>query len=760
MGLFNQFSSSVADAAYSTYLDQIIQVKNTLMYGTKQDQYDEEMRKYFLKVKGLGLLYIGLEQVQAAVADNRIKKYYSTNGAKKASDNAIAQNKVIADKLKLDIVQHQKDVANYAAKIKQESGINLVDTEPTTNPQFESQVTSKRTVPTSATQLYANNEKASDKTAKAFREANANSFKSGAMPGGHDVFPTAGEPVAGHDEIGLTAASQTTYDVGGTPNQPKQKLHKSWARVPTGTVDITATPLSPLTDRLAQALEAQKQLTPGSYRFFIEKLHGRAYDGNYFKKGPIEKGLTPKELPNRMVFPAYVSRFNDSYDVQWESYNFIGRGESVHTYKGTERSLTIEFQIVSDFSSELLLAAIEASNNVLKGKQSNKTGNSTTNKKNTFTAAQNTVEKIKNGDPSKSSNLSISEEDQLKGIQENYIDWGDGTTPDAIPSGGSLTGFVPGQISGTPEMLYERMTFLAQCCYGWYRKDGKLKEQPFVRIRLGDFFDVVAKVNSLQFTEDEFDLDLNPSSVGAIPMIVTVSMNLTIVHEDEASSEYRRFYHRRDYDKENSNYIPDSGKSTSTFKDGALDNNQSKSPLSFRDRLSGHKEGTFDFPSAAMAQQDSLKGLSSDINNLKQSSTDNMQSNFEKYANPKIEGFNTSLKDINTSSNNLNDVKKKERLRNLLVNAKRILDIKAMLDAQAIPSIKEFKNKVDDQNETKKAKTTSLANTPISETFQTATIPKKTDLPEKDKALFPKFKTPSVPPFNPFGQSETGSQLL
>lgn len=747
---FNNLGSAIGDVGYQGYLESVSQIRKTLIGGSQDGpKMDAATQKYFLKVKALGLLYIGAENVQAFAADTKTKNYYNKKAAKKASDAGVAAQKVSGASQGPNTTQYYEDLAKYRDQIQQQSGISPGETEPTTNSDFVSQTTPRTPVPDHIQELYSANEETGEKNKTYFRDNNSNNWSNSSMPAGHDAFPAPGEDISGHDGIGEVAASQATYDVPGTPGKPAQKLHKSWAKVPKGTIDQTATPLSPLTDRLAEMIENQRQVTPGSYRFFIEKLHGKSYDGNFFKKGPIKAGLTPKELPNRMVFPAYISKFNDSYDTSWDSYNFIGRGEKVYIYKDTDRSLTLEFQMMSDYSSELLMAAVDTASKV-KGKQSNSVGNANKNKATTNGANSKAVDMLKNNTADPKANVAQNEEDILKGVQEILPDWGDGTTPNPIPNNGNLSGFVPGQISGTPEMLYERMTFLAQCNYAWYRKDGKMKEQPFIRVRIGDFFDVVAKVNSMNFTEDEFDLDLNPSSVGAIPMAVTVSMNMTIIHEDEASSEYRRFYHRRDYDLEDINYIPDSGKATSTFKDGALDSNQSKSPLSFKDSLSDYGKGNFNFPNAAISQQEGLKGMNG-----------GQLSGLGNSLNGAADSFNSSLSGVKAAGGgmgNLNDVKKKGRLKNLLTNAKRLLEIAQRVDLEQVKAIKDFKPKVDDKSQLSSvASTASLANTPISSVFKSAEVGKPQDVPAKSKAMFPKFKSPSVEPPSQLGGNGGGS---
>ena len=49
-----------------------------------------------------------------------------------------------------------------------------------------------------------------------------------------------------------------------------------------------------------------------------------------------------------MWFPPYGINFNESSSVNWESTNFIGRGEPVYTYSNTERTGSLSFQVIVD----------------------------------------------------------------------------------------------------------------------------------------------------------------------------------------------------------------------------------------------------------------------------------------------------------------------------------------------------------------------------------------------------------------------------
>lgn len=688
--------STLTDALYDQYLSQINQVRNELLAHAGFNgvngptKVDKETANYYSKVSEISTLFVGAEAAQQEHANNKIKKYYdpTTGTVEKQFEELQALEKPLSQ-INQEVDQYYTDLNDYSSTLYEDGGFGL------------------------------SKEEMADKISKYFKDNNVNEFKTGDPNLTKVSLP--GDNIPGHDRsVGEGIANQTSFNIGGTQNQDAQVISKSWSRVPKGTIKQLGTPQAPFTERLGEMLEELRKSapTPGSYKFFIEKLHGKSFGGQFFKKNPIKPGATPIDMPNRMVFPAYISAFNDSYDSSWGDYKFIGRGEKVYTWEETTRSLTLEFYMISDYSADLLLAAIEDARKSQQSKQTNTIDGKNGNLSKTVNVPNSQlINNIKNKVNSKPNEHPIDDNEKLKDIQRVFPDWGSGTSPDSVYLRGQLNGFVPGQISGTPEQLYERATFLAQCMYGWYRKDGKLKEQPFVRVRIGDFFDVICKINSLNLTEDEFDLDLNPSNVGEIPTAIKVSMNMTIVHEDEPSSEYRRFYHRKDYDKEDLNFVPDSGKSTSFFKDGALDNNQSKSPISRLDSLSAHGEGPTDFPKSALAQQEAL-------------------GNFDK-----------SIQDLGLSSQSLNDVKKRETLKKALTNAKRLLEINQLLDLGQVKDVKGFESKFRDDSKPN-ISTTSESNTPPTSLFKQADTEK---LASKGKLLFPKFKSLTINQDSPKG---------
>lgn len=105
------------------------------------------------------------------------------------------------------------------------------------------------------------------------------------------------------------------------------------------------------------------------YMFSIENL---AWSGAKTELTPLEIGngdLTTGTKGRIMWFPPYGINFTDTTAVDWDTTKFIGRGEPIYTYNSTERSGTLEFQIIIDYpdymnnhniSSDEIFASIAA----------------------------------------------------------------------------------------------------------------------------------------------------------------------------------------------------------------------------------------------------------------------------------------------------------------------------------------------------------------------------------------------------------------
>ena len=101
----------------------------------------------------------------------------------------------------------------------------------------------------------------------------------------------------------------------------------------------------------ADAYSSVIEANPKNYMFSIENL---AWNENLANLLPVEQGpgdLTTGTRGRIMWFPPYDIQFSESTSVNWESTNFIGRGEPVYTYNNTERSGNLSFKIIVDHSS-------------------------------------------------------------------------------------------------------------------------------------------------------------------------------------------------------------------------------------------------------------------------------------------------------------------------------------------------------------------------------------------------------------------------
>jgi hypothetical protein len=90
---------------------------------------------------------------------------------------------------------------------------------------------------------------------------------------------------------------------------------------------------------------------PKKFMFSIENLawHDDVANLPTCERGPGD--LLTGKRGRIMWFPPYNIQFSESNSVNWESNNFIGRGESIYTYNNTERSGSLSFQVIVDHPS-------------------------------------------------------------------------------------------------------------------------------------------------------------------------------------------------------------------------------------------------------------------------------------------------------------------------------------------------------------------------------------------------------------------------
>lgn len=90
---------------------------------------------------------------------------------------------------------------------------------------------------------------------------------------------------------------------------------------------------------------------PKKFMFSIENL---AWSDNVadLPSGEVGDGdLISGKKGRIMWFPPYEIQFNENNTVNWESNNFIGRGEPLYTYNNTERTGTLSFKVIVDHPS-------------------------------------------------------------------------------------------------------------------------------------------------------------------------------------------------------------------------------------------------------------------------------------------------------------------------------------------------------------------------------------------------------------------------
>ena len=61
----------------------------------------------------------------------------------------------------------------------------------------------------------------------------------------------------------------------------------------------------------------------------------------------------PTNNPKPLKFRAYIDNFSDSYNSDWKSQTYMGRGEKFYKYNSFDRSISLGFTIVADSSANL-----------------------------------------------------------------------------------------------------------------------------------------------------------------------------------------------------------------------------------------------------------------------------------------------------------------------------------------------------------------------------------------------------------------------
>jgi hypothetical protein len=70
----------------------------------------------------------------------------------------------------------------------------------------------------------------------------------------------------------------------------------------------------------------------------------------------VELGKDKKPIiqSNYMHFRAFIDSFSDSYTSDWNSYNYVGRGDKFYNYTGFERTINLSFTVFAQSKAELI----------------------------------------------------------------------------------------------------------------------------------------------------------------------------------------------------------------------------------------------------------------------------------------------------------------------------------------------------------------------------------------------------------------------
>jgi hypothetical protein len=71
-----------------------------------------------------------------------------------------------------------------------------------------------------------------------------------------------------------------------------------------------------------------------------------------FSIGVVQNDTTGNS--NYMHFRAFIDSFSDSYNADWGSYNYVGRGDKFYNYEGFERTINLSFTVYAQSKAELI----------------------------------------------------------------------------------------------------------------------------------------------------------------------------------------------------------------------------------------------------------------------------------------------------------------------------------------------------------------------------------------------------------------------
>jgi hypothetical protein len=120
-------------------------------------------------------------------------------------------------------------------------------------------------------------------------------------------------------------------------------------------LDYTAASGNGIPDDYKLALD---KITAGVIYSGTTALHEQdngEYAGNdlvKFSIGVVQNNTTGNS--NYMHFRAFIDSFSDSYTSDWNSYNYVGRGDKFYNYTGFERTINLSFTVFAQSKAELI----------------------------------------------------------------------------------------------------------------------------------------------------------------------------------------------------------------------------------------------------------------------------------------------------------------------------------------------------------------------------------------------------------------------
>ena len=274
---------------YQAYEGQIRGLRETLLgnkisYVTNgSNESDKATKAYNNKVFAYSLALQYLNQVRQIRIENKVKKTYkkqdetivnealkqqqhTTEIGKKATDtyyinldkkveNTINTNIEQQNVLDKEMDYHYLDVNKRTAELEGLKFKNWEGNKAKTNTDNEKQ-----------TKKFWEDNKGSDELSSELSSSGFESTK--------DSFPQPGSEITTQKtKNGIKFINRASYEINS--NGKKETIFKGWTKGGVPDPDKYSTPSNPMSEKVARMIEEYRKITPGAYKFFIEKLHGR-----------------------------------------------------------------------------------------------------------------------------------------------------------------------------------------------------------------------------------------------------------------------------------------------------------------------------------------------------------------------------------------------------------------------------------------------------------------------------------------------------